>query len=56
MFAILEQDLNFKSSKNVWGYFSVSSSGGLHEYADSQEYIAKTLANLSKSKVDKKNV
>jgi len=30
------QDLNFKSSKNVWGYFSVSSSGGLHEYADSQ--------------------
>ena len=30
------QDLNFKSSKNVWGYFSVSRSGGLHEYADSQ--------------------
>ena len=30
------QDLNFKSSKNVWGYFSVASSGGLHEYADSQ--------------------
>jgi len=30
------QDLNFKSSKNVWGYFSVSSSGGLHEFADSQ--------------------
>jgi len=30
------QDLNFKSSKNVWGYFSVASSGSLHEYADSQ--------------------
>lgn len=30
------QDLNFKSNKNVWGYFSVSSSGGLHEFADSQ--------------------
>merc|ERR1719369_320462 len=30
------QDLNFKSSKNVWGYFSVAASGGLHEYADSQ--------------------
>ena len=30
------QDLNFKSNKNVWGYFSVASSGGLHEYADSQ--------------------
>ena len=30
------QELNFKSNKNVWGYFSVSASGGLHEYADSQ--------------------
>ena len=30
------QDLNFKSSKNVWGYFSVSSTGGIHEFADSQ--------------------
>ncbi|XP_062596285.1 acetyl-CoA carboxylase 1-like isoform X10 [Saccostrea cucullata] len=30
------QELNFRSSKNVWGYFSVSATGGLHEYADSQ--------------------
>ncbi|XP_049317448.1 acetyl-CoA carboxylase [Bactrocera dorsalis] len=30
------QELNFRSSKNVWGYFSVAASGGLHEYADSQ--------------------
>ncbi|CAH1789095.1 unnamed protein product [Owenia fusiformis] len=30
------QELNFRSSKNVWGYFSVSAAGGLHEYADSQ--------------------
>jgi len=30
------QELNFRSSTNVWGYFSVSSAGGLHEYADSQ--------------------
>ncbi|XP_062514869.1 acetyl-CoA carboxylase-like [Corticium candelabrum] len=30
------QELTFRSSKNVWGYFSVSASGGLHEYADSQ--------------------
>ncbi|ELU03368.1 hypothetical protein CAPTEDRAFT_150877 [Capitella teleta] len=30
------QELNFRSSKDVWGYFSVSASGGLHEYADSQ--------------------
>ena len=30
------QELNFRSSTNVWGYFSVGSAGGLHEYADSQ--------------------
>ncbi|XP_013400503.1 acetyl-CoA carboxylase isoform X2 [Lingula anatina] len=30
------QELNFRSNKNVWGYFSVAASGGLHEYADSQ--------------------
>lgn len=29
-------ELNFRSSRNVWGYFSVSASGGLHEFADSQ--------------------
>lgn len=29
-------ELNFRSNNNVWGYFSVSSAGGLHEYADSQ--------------------
>ncbi len=29
-------ELNFRSSNNVWGYFSVGGSGGLHEYADSQ--------------------
>ncbi|XP_062445705.1 acetyl-CoA carboxylase 2 [Rhea pennata] len=30
------QELNFRSSKNVWGYFSVAAAGGLHEFADSQ--------------------
>ncbi|CAL8149119.1 unnamed protein product [Orchesella dallaii] len=30
------QELNFRSSKNVWSYFSVEASGGLHEFADSQ--------------------
>ncbi|XP_050664997.1 acetyl-CoA carboxylase isoform X2 [Leptidea sinapis] len=30
------QELNFRSSKHVWGYFSVAASGGLHEFADSQ--------------------
>lgn len=30
------QELNFRSNTNVWGYFSVSTAGGLHEFADSQ--------------------
>ena len=30
------KELNFRSMKNVWGYFSVGAEGGLHEYADSQ--------------------
>ncbi|XP_023617815.1 acetyl-CoA carboxylase 2 isoform X2 [Myotis lucifugus] len=30
------QELNFRSSRNVWGYFSVAATGGLHEFADSQ--------------------
>ncbi|CEP61144.1 acetyl-CoA carboxylase ACC1 LALA0_S02e07712g [Lachancea lanzarotensis] len=29
-------ELNFRSSSNVWGYFSVSSSGGIHSFSDSQ--------------------
>jgi acetyl-CoA carboxylase/biotin carboxylase 1 len=29
-------ELNFKSHSNVWGYFSVNATGGVHEYADSQ--------------------
>lgn len=29
-------ELNFRSMKNVWGYFSLAASGGLHEFADSQ--------------------
>lgn len=30
------QELSFRSNNNVWGYFSVGVSGGLHEFADSQ--------------------
>ncbi|PLW26165.1 hypothetical protein PCASD_21870 [Puccinia coronata f. sp. avenae] len=30
------QELNFRSSTNVWGYFSVGTAGGLHEFTDSQ--------------------
>ncbi len=29
-------ELNFRSSSNVWGYFSVSSAGGIHSFSDSQ--------------------
>jgi acetyl-CoA carboxylase / biotin carboxylase 1 len=30
------QDLNFRSSSNVWGYFSVSSASSIHSFSDSQ--------------------
>jgi acetyl-CoA carboxylase / biotin carboxylase 1 len=30
------QELNFRSTPSVWGYFSVDSSGRVHEFADSQ--------------------
>ena len=30
------EELNFRSLPQVWGYFSVDSSGRVHEYADSQ--------------------
>ncbi|CAI4232601.1 unnamed protein product [Auanema sp. JU1783] len=30
------ETLNFRSARDVWGYFSISSSGKVHEYADSQ--------------------
>ena len=29
-------ELNFRSSSNVWGYFSVGQTGGIHSFADSQ--------------------
>lgn len=29
-------ELNFKASPDVWGYFSVKSGGGIHEFSDSQ--------------------
>lgn len=29
-------ELNFRSSRHVWGYFSIDSSGLIHEFADSQ--------------------
>lgn len=30
------KELNLRSTPNVWGYFSVSANGGVHEFSDSQ--------------------
>ena len=30
------EELNFRSTPSVWGYFSMDSSGSIHEFADSQ--------------------
>mmetsp|Transcript_4601 Transcript_4601/g.13903 ORF Transcript_4601/g.13903 Transcript_4601/m.13903 type:complete len:2305 (+) Transcript_4601:192-7106(+) len=30
------QELTFRNTPNVWGYFSVGSTGGVHEFSDSQ--------------------
>eukprot|EP00462_Mataza_sp_D1_P008469 CAMPEP_0175150646 /NCGR_PEP_ID=MMETSP0087-20121206/18007_1 /TAXON_ID=136419 /ORGANISM="Unknown Unknown, Strain D1" /LENGTH=2299 /DNA_ID=CAMNT_0016436657 /DNA_START=64 /DNA_END=6963 /DNA_ORIENTATION=+ len=32
----LIQEINVRSTPDVWGYFSVSAKGGVHEYSDSQ--------------------
>lgn len=29
-------ELSFRTSPDVWGYFSVKSGGGIHEFSDSQ--------------------
>lgn len=34
------EELSFRTSPDVWGYFSVKSGGGIHEFSDSQvEYL-----------------
>ena len=30
------EELSFRNSPSVWGYFSVKSGGGIHEFSDSQ--------------------
>ena len=30
------EELSFRPSPDVWGYFSVKSGGGIHEFSDSQ--------------------
>ena len=32
----LIEELSFRSTPEVWGYFSVKSGGGIHEFSDSQ--------------------
>ncbi len=32
----LIERVKFQSTPNVWGYFSVGTNGGIHEFADSQ--------------------
>ena len=37
-------ELSFRTSPDVWGYFSVKSGGGIHEFSDSQvSYIRRPL-------------
>lgn len=33
-------ELSFRTSPDVWGYFSVKGGGGIHEYSDSQVPLA----------------
>lgn len=35
-------ELNFRNSPDVWGYFSVKSGGGIHEFSDSQVFFQET--------------
>ena len=39
-------ELNFRNSPDVWGYFSVKSGGGIHEFSDSQVPLPAYLAFL----------
>lgn len=51
------QELNFRSNTNVWGYFSVGTAGGLHEFADSQvssrSFLSLTPPSLPKMSCNK---
>ena len=37
-------ELSFRTSPDVWGYFSVKSGGGIHEFSDSQVRMLLTCA------------
>ena len=30
------EEISFRPSTDLWGYFSIKSGGGIHEYSDSQ--------------------
>ena len=38
----LIEELSFRSTPEVWGYFSVKSGGGIHEFSDSQVGIMRS--------------
>lgn len=40
----LIDELSFRSTPEVWGYFSVKSGGGIHEFSDSQVCPSPSLA------------
>ena len=39
-------ELSFRTSPDVWGYFSVKSGGGIHEFSDSQVRTVVLLVTL----------
>lgn len=47
----LIDELSFRSTPDVWGYFSVKSGGGIHEFSDSQVQLqhGQTHSNSSSS-------
>ena len=42
-------ELSFRTSPDVWGYFSVKSGGGIHEFSDSQARLCPTWDTASAS-------
>ena len=45
------EELNFRNSPDVWGYFSVKSGGGIHEFSDSQACVDSVALGLHEGMV-----
>ncbi len=43
-------ELSFRTSPDVWGYFSVKGGGGIHEYSDSQVRISQSAKGACQGK------